>query len=117
MEDRKNFLKHIFFNTGYQRPSNGEYIAGEKDFFGHSWSPGESSEDRPIKHREYTFLSIKIDRVIRFCSTIFLKFCIDGGQQKMYTSDPSATYVSWNPGLKLETKIFVFRSGKPLLEN
>ncbi len=113
---KKNF-KHIFFNMGYQRPSNGEYIAGEKDFFGHSWSPGEPSEDRPIKHRENTFLSIKIDRVIRFCSTLFLKFGIDGGQQKMYTSDPSATYVSWNPGLKLETRIFVSRSGNPLLEN
>jgi hypothetical protein len=117
VEDRKNFLKHIFFNMGYQRPSNGEYIAGEKDFFGHSWSPGEPSENRPIKHRENTFLSIKIDRVIRFCSTFFLKFGIDGGQQKMYTSDPSATYVSWNPGLKLETRIFVSRSGNPLLEN
>jgi hypothetical protein len=43
VEDRKNFLKHIFFNMGHQRPSNGEYIAGEKDFFGHSWSPGEPS--------------------------------------------------------------------------
>jgi hypothetical protein len=102
---------------GYQRPSNGEYIAGKKDVFGHSWSPREPSEDRPIKNRENTFLSIKIDRVIRFCSTIFLKFGIDGGQQKMCTSDPSATYVSWNPGVKLETKIFVSRSGNPLLEN
>jgi hypothetical protein len=62
-------------------------------------------------------MSIKIDRVIRFCSTIFLKIGIDGGQQKMYTSDPSATYVSWNPGLKMETKIFVSRLGNPLLEN
>jgi hypothetical protein len=35
---------------------------------------------------------IKIYRVIRFCPTFFLKFGIDGGQQKMYTSDPSATY-------------------------
>jgi hypothetical protein len=35
----------------------------------------------------------------------------------MYTCDPSATYVSGNPGLKLETKIFVSRSGNPLLEN
>jgi hypothetical protein len=39
---------------------------------------------------------IKIDRVI--WSTFFLKFGINGGQQKMDTSDPSATYVSWNPG-------------------
>jgi hypothetical protein len=31
----------------------------------------------------------------------------------MYTSDPSATYVSWNPGLKLELKIIVSRSGNP----
>jgi hypothetical protein len=79
---------------GYQRSSNGEYIAGKKDFFRHSWSLGEPSDDRPIKHRENTFISIKIDRVIRFCSTIFLKFGIDGGQQKMYFSDLSATYVS-----------------------
>ncbi len=56
----------------YQRPSNGEYIAGET-FFGHSWSPKELSEDRPIKHRENTFMSINIDRVIRFCSTFFFK--------------------------------------------
>jgi hypothetical protein len=48
-------------------------------------------------------MSIKIDRIIRFCSTSFLKIGIDGGQQKMWTSDPSATYVSWNPGQKLET--------------
>ncbi len=101
---------------GHQRPSNGECIAGEKDFFGHSCSPGKPSEDRPIR-QENTFMSIKIDRVIQFCSTFFLKFGIDGGQQKNYTSDPSATYVSWNPGQKLETKIFVSRSGNPLLEN
>jgi hypothetical protein len=101
----------------HQRPCNGEYIAGEKDFVGHSWSLEEPSEDRPIKHRENTFMSIKIDRVIQFCSTFFLKFGIDGGQQKMYTSDPSATYVSWNPGQKLGTKLFVSRSGNPLLEN
>jgi hypothetical protein len=65
------FFKHIFFIMGHQRPSNGEYTAGEKKFFEHSWSPGEPSEDRPIKHRENTFMSIKIDRVIRFCSTFF----------------------------------------------
>jgi hypothetical protein len=41
---------------------------------------------------------IKIDRVIRFCPTFFLKFGIDGGQQNMDTFDPSASYVSWNPG-------------------
>jgi hypothetical protein len=40
---------------------------------------------------------IKIDRIIRFCSTFFKKFGIDGGQQNKDTSDPSATYVSWNP--------------------
>jgi hypothetical protein len=114
---RKFFFKHIIFNMGYQRPSNGEYIAGENEFFGHSWSPGEPSEDRPIKHRENTFLSIKIDRVIRFCSTFFLKFGIDGGQEKMCTFDPSATYVSWNPGQKLETKIFVSRLGIRQLGN
>jgi hypothetical protein len=51
------------FFVGYQRPSNGEYIAGEKDFFGHSWSPGEPSEDRPIEHRENIFLSIKIEKI------------------------------------------------------
>jgi hypothetical protein len=28
----KKKFKHILFNMGYQRPSNGEYIAGEKDF-------------------------------------------------------------------------------------
>jgi hypothetical protein len=114
--EKKKF-KHILFNMDHQRPPNGEYIAGEKNFFGHSWSPGEPSEDRPTKHRENTFMSIKIDRVIRFCSTFFLKFGIDGGQQKIYTSDPSATYVSWNPGQKLETKISVSRSGNLLLEN
>jgi hypothetical protein len=47
---------------------------------------------------------------------LFFKFGIDSGQQKICTSDTSATYVSWNPGQKLETKIFVFRSGNPLLE-
>jgi hypothetical protein len=67
----KIFFKYIFFNMGHQRPSNGEYIAGKKDFFGHSWSPGEPSQDNPIKHRENTFMSIKIDRVIRFWSTFF----------------------------------------------
>ncbi len=68
---RKNFFKHIFFSIGHQRPTNGEYIGGEKKFFGHSWRPGEPSENSPIKHRENTFMSIKIDRVIRFCSTFF----------------------------------------------
>jgi hypothetical protein len=29
---------------------------------------------------------------------LFFRFGIDGGQQNMDTSDPSATYVSWNPG-------------------
>jgi hypothetical protein len=62
-------------------------------------------------------MSINIDRVIRFWSTFFLKFGIDGGQKKMCTSDPSATYVSWNPGLKLETKIFVSRLGIRQLGN
>jgi hypothetical protein len=46
-----------------------------------------------------------------------LKFSIDGGQQKMGTSDPSAIYVSWNPGLKLELKSFISRSGRPQLPN
>ncbi len=41
---------------------------------------------------------IKIDRVIRFCPTFFLKFGIEGGQQNMDTSDLSVIYVSWNPG-------------------
>ncbi len=58
----ENFFKHYFFSIGHQRPTNGEYIAGENEFFGHSWRPGEPSEDRPIKHRENTFMSIKIDR-------------------------------------------------------
>jgi hypothetical protein len=40
-------------------------------FFGPSWSPGEPSEERHIEHEENTFMSIKIDRVIRFCSTFF----------------------------------------------
>jgi hypothetical protein len=79
VEGRKNFFKHYFCNIGHQRPTNGEYIAGENEFFGRLWSPGEPSEDRPIKHRENTFMSINIDRVIRFCSTFFLKFGIDGG--------------------------------------
>ncbi len=114
---RKNFFKHYFFSIGYQRPTNGEYIAGENEFFGRLWSPGEPSEDRPIKHKESTFMSIKIDRVIRFCSTFFLKFSIDGGQEKMCTSDPSATYVSWNPGQKLGTKIFVSHLGIRQLRN
>jgi hypothetical protein len=38
-------------------------------------------------------------------------------KKKMCTSDPSATYVSWNPGLKLETKIFVSRLGIRQLGN
>jgi hypothetical protein len=70
VEDRKEISKHIFFNMDHRRPTNGEYIAGEKNFFGPTWSLGEPSEDRPIKHRENTFMSIKVDRVIRFCSTI-----------------------------------------------
>jgi hypothetical protein len=32
MEGRKKIFKYYFFSTGYQRPSNGEYIAGEKNF-------------------------------------------------------------------------------------
>jgi hypothetical protein len=70
---RKNFFKHYFFNMGHQRPTNGEYITGENKFFGRPWSPGEPSEEMPIKHRENIFMSIKIDRVIRFCSTFFFK--------------------------------------------
>ncbi len=35
----------------------------------------------------------------------------------MCTSDTSAAYVSWNPGQKLETKIFVSRLGIRQLEN
>ncbi len=65
-------FKYIFFKMGHQRPSNGEYITGEKDFFGHSWGTGKPSEDRPIKHRENTFMSIKIDRVIGRTSTLCL---------------------------------------------
>jgi hypothetical protein len=85
-------------SIGFERVTNGEYIPGEKHFFRPFWSPGEPSEDRPIKHRPNTFMLIKIDRIIPFCPTFFLKFGIDGGQQNMDTSDPSATYVSWNPG-------------------
>jgi hypothetical protein len=33
----------------------------------------------------------------------------------MDTSDPSATYVSWNPGKKLELKALISRSGNPRL--
>jgi hypothetical protein len=73
VEGRKNFFKHYFFSIDHQRPTNGEYIAGENEFFGRLWSPGEPSEDMPIKHRENTFMSIKIDRVIRFCSTFLFK--------------------------------------------
>jgi hypothetical protein len=62
-------------------------------------------------------MSIKIDRVIRFLSAFFSKFGIDGGQQKMDTSDLSATYVSWNPGQKLETKIFASHFGSPQIPN
>ncbi len=116
-EDLKKIFKRYFFSISHQRPTNGEYIAGEKIFFGQSWRPGEPSEDRPIKHRENTFVSIKIDRAIRFCSTFFLKLGIDAGQEKMYTFDPSATYVSWNPGQKLETKISVSRLGIRQLGN
>jgi hypothetical protein len=46
-----------------------------------------------------------------------IKFVIDGGQQNMDTSDISATCVSWNPGQKLELKIFISRSGRPQLPN
>jgi hypothetical protein len=52
-----------------------------------------------------------------FAQLFFLKLGIDGGQQKIYTSDPSATYVSWNPGQKLETKVFVSRLGIRQLGN
>jgi hypothetical protein len=69
-----------------------------KKFFGHTWSPREPSREKHSRHTPNTFLLIKIDRVIRFCSTFFLKFGINGGQQKMDTSDLSATYVSWNFG-------------------
>jgi hypothetical protein len=85
-------------SIGFERATNGEYIPGEKIYFGPFWSPGEPSEDRPINHRENIFMLIKIDRVIRFCPTFFLKFGIDSGQQNMNPSDLSAIYVSWNPG-------------------
>jgi hypothetical protein len=62
-------------------------------------------------------MSIKIDRIIRFCPTFFLKFGIDGGQQNMDTSDFSATYVSWNPGWKLELWILNSHSGNCQLPN
>jgi hypothetical protein len=39
------------------------------------------------------------------------------GQLNMDTFDTSAIYVSWNPGLKLELKIFISRSGRPQLPN
>jgi hypothetical protein len=104
-------------SIGHERATNGEYNAGKNYFFGPSWSPGEPSKERHIEHGENTFMSIKIDRVIRFCSTFFLKFGIDGGQQKMDTSDPSATYVSWNPGQKLELRILISRFGNPRLTN
>jgi hypothetical protein len=67
----EKFFQTLFFSIGHQRPTNGEYITGENELFGRLWSPGEPSKDRPIKHRENTFMSIKIDRVIRFCSTFF----------------------------------------------
>jgi hypothetical protein len=62
-------------------------------------------------------MSIKIDRIIRFCPTFFLKFGIDGGQQNMDTSDFSATYVSWNLGWKLELWILNSHSGNCQLPN
>jgi hypothetical protein len=100
-----------------ERATNGEYIAGEKKIFGHSWSPEEPSEDRSIKHRENTFMPIKTDRIIQFCSTFFLKFGIDDGQQNMDTSDLSAIYVSWNPGKKLVLKILISRFGNLQIPN
>jgi hypothetical protein len=30
VEDREKNFKHIFFNMGHKRPTNGEYIAGDK---------------------------------------------------------------------------------------
>jgi hypothetical protein len=51
--EKKN--SNNFLSIGLERATNGEYIAGENFFFGHSWSPGELSEDRPIKHRPNTF--------------------------------------------------------------
>ncbi len=74
---KKFFCKKIFLlsflSIGHERATNGEYISGENYFFEPSWSPGESSEERHIEHGENTFMSIKIDRVIRFCSTFFFK--------------------------------------------
>jgi uncharacterized membrane protein len=52
-----------------------------------------------------------------FAQLFFFKFGIDGGQQKMDTSDPSATYVSWNPGQKLELRIPISHFGNPRLTN
>jgi hypothetical protein len=63
----KNFWLS-FWSIGHERATNREYISGENYFFGPSWSP---SEERHIEHGENTFMSIKIDRVIRFCSTFF----------------------------------------------
>ncbi len=110
VEARKIFFKHYLFSVGHQRPTNGEYITNFLDVSGAQGS-------HPKTGLSNTFMSIKIDRVIRFCSTFFLKLGIDGGQEKMYTSDPSATYVSGNPGQKLETKIFVSHLGIRQLEN
>ncbi len=70
-EGRKNYFLILFLSIGFEKATNGEYISGEKIFFGPFWSPGEPSEDRPIKHRENTFMLIKIDRIIRFCPTFF----------------------------------------------
>ncbi len=54
---------------GHQRLTIGKYIAGEQFFL--DTPEGEPSEDRLIQHRENTFMSIKIDRIILFCSTFF----------------------------------------------
>jgi hypothetical protein len=54
----------------------------------------DGSKDRHIKHRENTFLSIKCIRIMWILFNFFLKLGIDGGQEKICTSVPSATYVS-----------------------
>jgi hypothetical protein len=70
-----------------------------------NWFLDSGAQEENVSKCIYMF--IKIDRIIRFLSTFFYKFNIDDGQQNMVTFDLSATYVSWNPGQKLQKSSFL----------
>jgi hypothetical protein len=94
-----------------------------KIFLGHSWSPGELSEEKNCRHTPNTFMAIKklvgsLDTNVGsfdFVQFFSLKFGIDD-QQNMDTSDLIATNTleSWK---KLEMKILFSHSGSSRLPN